>query len=104
MSAIAKYAKAWSLTLAPILLFIPALMLAGMGSCAMAHPEVMVIAILLFMGFEIAAMPQFVRAAQSTGKAPLAIVGIVVALVIMVFSAVMGYYFAVDYWADRSFR
>ena len=77
MSAIAKYAKAWSLTLAPIL---------------------------LFTGFEIAALPQFVRAAQSTGKAPLAIVGIVVALVIMVFSAVMEYYFAADYWAERSFR
>lgn len=104
MSAITRYAEAWSLTLAPILLFIPALVLAGMGPCAMAHPEVMVIAFLLFVGFEIAAMPQFVRAARSTGKAPLAIIGIVVALVSMIFSAVMEYYFAADYWAERSFR
>jgi len=97
MSAIARYAAAWSLTLAPILLFIPAVILAGMGPCAMAHPEVMVIAFLLFVGLEVAALPQFVRAARTTGKAPLAMIGIAIALVILVFSAVMGYYVTAEY-------
>lgn len=102
MSAIAKYAAAWSLTLAPVLLLIPALILAGVGPCAMAHPEVMLVASLLFVGLEVAALPRFVRAARTTGKAPLAMFGILVALAILVFSAVMEYYFAADYWAERS--
>ncbi len=104
MSAIAKYATAWSLTLAPVLLLIPAVMLAGIGPCAMAHPEVMVLAFLLFVGLEIAALPQYVRAARTVGKAPLAMVGIALALIILAFSAVMEYYVAAEYWAERSFR
>jgi hypothetical protein len=104
MSAIAKYAAAWSLTLAPVLLLIPALALAGMGPCAMAHPQVMIFAFLLFVGLEIAAVPQFVRAARTRGKAPLAMIGILVALVILGFSAVMEYYMAAEYWTERSFR
>lgn len=104
MSAITKYVAAWSLTLAPVLLFIPAVMLAGFGPCAVAHIEVLVIAFLLFAGLEIAALPQFVRAARITGKAPLAMIGIALALVIFVFSAVMEYYVVAEYWAERSFR
>lgn len=103
MSAIARYTTAWGLTLAPILLFIPALMLAGPGPCAMAHPEVMVVAFLLFVGLEIAAMPQFVRAARTAGKAPLAMIGIAVALVVLLFCAVMEYYVAADFLADLRF-
>lgn len=104
MSAIAKYATAWSLTLAPVLLFIPAVVLAGIGPCAVAHIEVLVIAFLLFVALEIAALPRFVRAARSVGKASLAMIGIAVALVLLVFSAVMEYYVAAEYWAERSFR
>ena len=104
MSALARYATAWSLTLAPVLLFVPALVLAGVGSCGLAHPEVMAIAFLLFVGLEFAALPQFVRAARATGKALLAMVGMTMALGIMVFSAVMGYYATTEYWAERSFR
>lgn len=63
MSAIARYSAAWGLTLAPVFLIISPLMLAGMGPCAMAHPEVMVIAFPLFAGLEIAALPRVVRAA-----------------------------------------
>jgi len=70
----------------------------------MAHPEVMILAFLLFVGLEIAALPQFVRAARMSGKAPLAMVGMLVACAILVFCAVMEYYFAADYWAERSFR
>jgi hypothetical protein len=64
MAATAMYATAWSLTLAPIILFLPAVILAGMGPCSFAHPLVLVIALLLFVGLEIAALPQFVRAAR----------------------------------------
>ena len=39
-----------------------------MGPCAMAHPEVMILAFLLFVGLEIAAFPRFVRAARTNGK------------------------------------
>lgn len=56
------------------------------------------------VALEIAALPRFVRAARSVGKAPLAMIGITMALVILVFSAVMEYYVAAEYWAERSFR
>lgn len=104
MSAVARYSAAWGLTLAPVFLIIPALMLAGMGPCAMAHPEVIVIAFLLFAGLEIAALPRFVRAARIVGKVPFAMIGMAVALGILIFSPVMEYYVAADYWADRRFR
>ena len=70
----------------------------------MAHPEVMVFAFLLFVGLEIAALPQFVRVARMSGKTPVAMVGMLVACAILVFSAVMEYYVAAEYWAERSFR
>jgi hypothetical protein len=104
MSAIARYATAWSLTLAPVLLFVPALALAGIGPCGMAHPAVMVVAFLLFVGLEAAALPQFVRAARTAGKALLAMIGMGMALCILLFSAVLGYYATAEYWAERSFR
>jgi uncharacterized membrane protein YwzB len=104
MPAIARYASAWSLTLAPVLFFVPALMLAGMGPCGIAHPEVMAIAFLFFVALEVAALPRFLRAARTTGKAVLAIIGMAIALAILISSAVMGYYATAEYWAERSFR
>ena len=98
MAAIAKYATAWSLTLAPIVLFIPAVALAGMGPCTFAHPLVLVIAFLLFVGLEIAALPQFVCAARAAGKAPLAMNGMGMAVLLLILSAVMEYYVAAEYW------
>jgi hypothetical protein len=99
MSSIAKYAAAWSLTLAPILLFIPAVALAGMGPCSFAHPTVLAIAFLLFAGLEIAALPQFVLAARSVGKAQIAMAGMAMALFLLVLNAVLEYYFVAEYWA-----
>jgi len=99
MPSPAKYRTAWGLTLAPIVLFIPALMLAGMGSCSFAHPSVLVIAFLFFVGLEIAAVPRFIRAARSAGKAPIAMIGIAMAFFFMVLSAVLEYYFVAEYWA-----
>ena len=96
MSAIAKYATAWSLTLAPVRLIVPAVVLAGLGSCGIARPEVMVISFLLFAGLELAALPRFVRAARIFGRVPLAVVGIAMALVIPGFSVVMEYYVAAE--------
>jgi len=104
MAAIAKYATAWSLTLAPVLLFIPALMLTGMAPCAFLHPLVLVIALLLFVGLEIAALPQFVRAARTAGKAPLAIFGMTTAVLLLALSAVMEYYITAEYWVELSLR
>ena len=104
MATTAKYATAFSLTLAPVLLFIPAVMLAGLGPCGFANPLVLVIAFLLFVALEIAALPQFVRAARAAGKAPLAIIGITMSVLLLVLSAVMEYYVAADYWVEMSFR
>jgi len=98
MLANSKYAAAWSLTLAPLFLFIPAFLLAGMGPCSFAHPLVMVAALLLFVGLEIAALPRFVRAARSVGKGALAMIGIGMALFLLFLSAVLEYYFVAEYW------
>ena len=68
MSAIAKYATAWSLTLAPVLLVIPAVLLAGIGPFAVAHIEVLVIAFLPFAGRKTAALPRLARAARRAGE------------------------------------
>lgn len=97
MSATAKYATAFSLALAPVFLFIPAMVFAGMGPCTFAHPSIMVLAFLLFVGLEIAAVPRFVSAARSVGKAPLALVGIAIALFLLIFSAVFEFYFVSDF-------
>lgn len=75
-----------------------------MGPCSFAHPLALVIAFLLFVGLEIAALPQFVRAARAAGKAPLAIIGMGVALLLLVLSAVMEYYVTAEYWVEMSFR
>ena len=52
MTAKRKLAIAWTLLPAPIILFIPAFALAGMGPCAFQYPLVMVVADALFVGME----------------------------------------------------
>lgn len=99
MTLTSNYTTAWGLTLAPIVLFIPAFLLAGMGPCSFEHPIVMVMAFLLFVGLEVAALPRFVGAARSRGKVPVAIVGIAMALLLLVLNAVLGFYILSDYWA-----
>lgn len=98
-----RFALAWGLTLAPLLLFLPAFMLAGMGPCAFSHPLVMVLAFLLFVSVEIAALPQFVGAARASGKAIGAIIGIGLALFLLVTSVLLEYYMVAEYWVDSQF-
>jgi hypothetical protein len=43
-------------------------------------------------------LPQFVRAARAAGKAPLAMIGMAMAVVLLILSAVMEYYVAAEYW------
>jgi hypothetical protein len=87
-----KFAIAWILALAPLLLFIPALMLAGIGPCAVSHPYVLSVAFLLFIVLEAASLPRFVRAARATGRAIGAMIGMGLAVVMLFLSAVLGYY------------
>ena len=103
MSVKSRFALAWSLTLSPVLLFLPAFMLAGMGPCAFSHPLVMVVAFLLFISLEIAAMPTFVGAARASGKALSAIIGIGLALFLLVAGLFLEYSMVAEYWADSQF-
>jgi len=87
----------WALTFAPIVLFIPAFLLAGMGPCTFSHPLVIVIAFLIFIGCELAALPRFVAAPRSTGGGGRAIVGIGLALLMLVLCVALEYFFVTDY-------
>ena len=91
------FAQAWSFTLAPIVLFIPAVMLAGMGPCSYAHPLVMVVALAIFIAFELTAGPCFVRGARRTGKSVLAIFGIGLTLVLLVLIVAFEFLTVIDY-------
>jgi hypothetical protein len=62
MSSADDFRRAWAMTLAPVLFFLPAFWLAGMGPCTFSHPAVMLIASLIFIGLEVAALRVFVRA------------------------------------------
>jgi hypothetical protein len=86
------FAIAWSLALAPILLFIPAFMLAGMGPCTFSQPLVLEMAFLLFIVLEIVSLPCFVKAARSSGRVIGAMMGMGLALSLMVLSAALEYY------------
>src|SRR5579863_387738 len=81
-----KFVLAWTLALAPVFLFIPAIILAGMGPCSFAHPFVMVGAFVFFMGLELAAVPCFVKAARGAGKAIAAMFGIGLVLLLLFLS------------------
>ena len=98
-----NFAMAWSLALAPLFLFIPAFMLADMGPCAFAHPMVIVVAFLLFIVLEIAALPCFVKAARAAGKVMGAMIGMGLAAVLLVLCVAMEYYAVAEYWADARF-
>jgi hypothetical protein len=98
-----RFAVAWSLALAPVCLFIPTFLLAGMGPCSFSHPLVIVVAFLLFIALEIAALPRFVKAARATGKALGAMLGMGFAISVLVLSVALEYYFVAEYWADAQF-
>jgi len=92
-------ALAWAFALAPIVLVIPAFLLAGMGPYAFTHPFVLVVAFLLFIGLEVTALFRFVKVARS-GAAALAMVGMGLALVMLVLNAALEYYVAAEYLED----
>ena len=93
----AKFAVGWGLALAPVLLFIPAVMLAGMGPCGYAHPWVMVAALAVFVVLELAAVPCFIRDARRAGKSIPAMFGISFALFLLVLSATFEFLTVTDY-------
>jgi hypothetical protein len=92
-----KFAVAWGLALAPIFLFVPAVMIAGMGPCSYAHPGVMIAAFAIFICSEIASVGLFVSDARHAGRVIPAIVGIGLALLLLVLSSAFGYLTAIDY-------
>jgi len=92
MQVKSKFVVPWVFALAPIFLFIPALMLAGIGPCAVSHPYVLSVAFLLFIGLEAASLPRFVRAARATGRAIGAMIGMGLAVIVLFLSAVLGSY------------
>jgi hypothetical protein len=98
-----KLAVAWSMTLAPVVLFIPAFMLAGMGPCTFSHPLVLVLALLLFIVLELLSLPNFVRSARATGQAIGPMIGIGFALVLLAINAMLEYYLVAEYWAEAQF-
>ena len=91
------------MTLAPVVLFIPAFMLAGMGPCTFSHPLVLVVALLLFIVLEILSLPNFVRSARATGRAIGPMIGIGFALVLLAINAMLEYYLLAEYWAEARF-
>jgi hypothetical protein len=93
----AKFAVGWALALAPVLLFIPAVMLAGMGPCGYAHPLVMVAALAVFVVLELAAVPCFIRDARRAHKSIPAMFGISFALFLLVLSATFEFLTVTDY-------
>ena len=92
-----RFAVAWALALAPLLLFIPAFMLAGMGLCTFSHPLVMVAAFAIFAMLELAAVSCFVRDARRAGESVPAIFGIGLALLPLAPSAAVGFLTVSDY-------
>jgi hypothetical protein len=92
-----KFAIAWGLALAPILLFVPAIMIAGMGPCSYAHPFVMVAALALFVVLELAAVPYFIRSARRAGRSLSAIFGISLAVFLLVLSLAFEFLTVTDY-------
>jgi hypothetical protein len=91
------------MTLAPIVLFVPAFLLAGMGPCSFSHPLVLVAALLLFVVLEILSLPNFVRSARVTGQAMVPMIGIGFALILLAINAMLEYYVVAEYWAEAQF-
>ncbi len=99
-----RFVVAWSLALTPVVLFIPALMLAGMGMCGFTEPLVPAVAFLMFIVVEVASIRCFVQAARSSGKAIGAIFGIGLAAILLVANATLEFWVTADYWAEAHFR
>jgi len=89
--------QAWSFTLAPIVLFVPVIVLSGIGPCTYAHPFVMVAALAIFVVLELAAVPCFISDARRAGKSISAICGISVALLLLLLSAAFEFLTVTDY-------
>ena len=86
----------WSLALAPVALLIPAIVLAGLGPHTFSHPLALVVALLLFIGLEAAALLLFVKAARS-GALASSIIGMGLALILLVMNLTFEYYMAAEY-------
>jgi len=99
-----RFVVAWSLALTPVVLFIPVLMLAGMGMCGFTEPLVPAVAFLVFVVVEVASIRCFVQAARSSGKAIGAIFGIGLAAILLVANATLEFWVTADYWAEAHFR
>jgi hypothetical protein len=102
-SVSSKFATAWALALSPLVLFVPAFVLAGIGSSTFVHPLVIVAAFLLFIVLELAALPCFVKAARSAGRVINAMIGMGLAFVLLILSLALEYYAVTEYWADAQF-
>jgi hypothetical protein len=94
MSSACSFRSAWGVTLAPVLLFLPAFWLAGMGPCTFAHPTLMLIASLLFIGLEIAALTMFVRAFRLSFSV---VAGMGFAVLLLVGSVFLGYIMVTEF-------
>jgi uncharacterized membrane protein len=94
MSSTASFRHAWGIALAPALLFLPAFWLARMGPCTFSHPTVMLIASLIFIGLEIAALTMFVRAFRLSVSV---VAGIGFAVLLLVGSVFLGYIMATEF-------
>jgi hypothetical protein len=92
-----RFSTAWALALSPLFLFVPAFILAGMGPCTFSHPSVILGAFLLFIALEVAALRCFVRAARSAGKGVVAMIGMAMALLLLVLSALLEYYVLMEF-------
>jgi len=92
-----RFSTAWILAASPVFLFLPAFMLAGMGPCTFSHPSVIVMAFMIFIGLEAAAVRSFVLAARVQGKATVAMIGMALALFLLVLSAALEYYAVMEF-------
>jgi hypothetical protein len=103
MTRKSKLLVAWALALSPILLYVPTLMVAGIGPCAVSHPLVMVIAFLLFVLFEIAAGWNFATLPRSSGWRVGAILGMATAVSLFALNVYFEYYVLQEYLVDLQF-
>lgn len=103
MPAKSKLAVGWTLVLSPMLLYVPTLIVAGMGPCAVAHPLVMVISFFLFVFLEIAAAWNFATLPRSSGWRVGAILGMATAVSLFALNVYFEYYMVHEYLVDLQF-
>ena len=80
------------MTLVPVVLFLPAFWLAGMGPCTFSHPVIMLVAAIAFVALEIAALWAFVR----RGFSLFTVAGIALAVLLLFASLSSSYLIWVD--------